>query len=549
MIKKTIFSFLFFLFFQLLIQDILAQKILIPFRVNNKWGLSDTSGSIVLTAQYDKVLVREKDNSGIIRQFYSDFYYVMKGEGIGVAGEKEIISPIYEKIDCVKNQIFIATNDNIPKLFTSKGNLLLPKGYTFVSCLFICSSTAALQDNHYLFDVVDVYKKHAVFYYNFKKPNLSKILFSNTKNIDVVESIVDKNQVLIKTNNVNNNALYYNIRLNNEDQCMHIINQSIDYNKVKKVRNELNNEDEIIYDNPIEAPYNDEILTDLKKSCKLEGGYVFLNETLNIEVSKSAEDKTHITKTFLIKVKLPKDFTDLKITPYLYSIGTASSNIVQSDSGKLFLKNYVTYKLNGKYYLLTGTKTIDFGFDSLEQTFYKHFAYSPDCFNFIFGILNNDKEMKYGLIDINGKVIIPAQYQKLDWLKDNILNCSNLNYGYDFIAKKNDKYSLIDYRNHIIQAPIFDTIYKVCGLEKSASFYVFKKDGYYGSMVKQNLSTFSTYGGPWYYVPLFTENPITNVLYLKDAESDQDYIILEIRNLNGELIGYANKNGKKYYTN
>jgi len=38
-------------------------------------------------------------------------------------------------------------------------------------------------------------------------------------------------------------------------------------------------------------------------------------------------------------------------------------------------------------------------------------------------------------------------------------------------------------------------------------------------------------------------------LYLKDAESDQDYIILEIRNLNGELIGYANKNGKKYYTN
>lgn len=121
------------------------------------------------------------------------------------------------------------------------------------------------------------------------------------------------------------------------------------------------------------------------------------------------------------------------------------------DSSIYFYNNYVAKaKLNGKDILINkyGEQMYDNLYDSLKGDFFQN---QIVC-----------KNGKYGVIDSNGKYILPMVYDNLDRTYNGRINGNDIR----FIIMLNNKYGIVDHTNNLLLPCIYDSIvddeYVIC---------------------------------------------------------------------------------------
>ena len=97
--------------------------------------------------------------------------------------------------------------------------------------------------------------------------------------------------------------------------------------------------------------------------------------------------------------------------------------------------------------------------------------------------------------------------------------------------------------------PVFyDSIYLKCGSLEASTYYVLKKDSLYSAFVPVNQQPYLNNDHRYIKVPLVLKQPVSDVLYLPGKiRNSSRYILLELRNEKGELMGYTNVKGFSYF--
>ena len=182
-------------------------------------------------------------------------------------------------------------------------------------------------------------------------------------------------------------------------------------------------------------------------------------------------------------------------------------------------------------------------FQSFNHNFKKPTSYFIGQNFFKVGLYDKkEKVMKFGVVNINQKAILPVQFQDVE-LGYNFHNFNDPNV---FLVKKNNLYGLTSETNEEILPVNFDFISKV---NSNETFLLLEKNKKYTAFVKY-------YNGNekiTEIIPSYFEYKIRQVVfknspkkfYPKNVVQAIDYLVLEDEN--GDIKGYANPDGTLYF--
>ncbi len=538
----------------LFINNLHTQSLLIPYRVANKWGLSDTLGKMVLPAQYDGVQfsLYKNDYSLFKSKKYNlpwNVFYVQKDQLIGIAGAQEIIKPKYAKITCIEQAYYLAlSNNDYVQIFTLKGKNILPKGYTYNRQIW--SSPGAEYtgyDSHFIFDVDDSLGMRCVYYYNRVNPALSGILISKCSDIDAKSSSASNDGMILQLSK--RDAYGYTYALVDYDvqlKRLRIVKKGPSLDDVREPQSNgygFGGDDGIGYGD-VPADRGDRMID---KAAAKNGSFMWKDGKLSIESFDQGYYKgRYMTLRTSVPVQLPDGISNVHVAYYKHSHSEPSYR-VQTDSGLFAIYNYVKFMQNRKQFLMLGVKPLAQGYDSIEQIFNPTMP-EGERYQFIVGNRNANNQLAFGLIDLNGKILIPLSYQKINWMNDQKPEGRRLYLDDYWVVKKAGKFGIIHSNNSNVFPIVYDSIYLKCGYLEASTFYVLKKDSLYSALVAINQQPYLYNDHRYKTVPLVLKYPPTDVLYLpRKGNESSEFKLIEIRNDKGDVVGYSSVNGFLYF--
>ena len=194
---KKIFAFLLFLTATI----VFSQEMLLPFRVGDKFGLSDINGKMKLDAKYDWLGV-EKGN---IFTFSAD-----NTSGV-ISGTREIISlPDNYSFSIVKDKFIIASmKKNEPGsrnkqetklLYNFKGQSLINEPMVYLKVAESFGGNSEDKNNIFLFRGLNPEKQETLYVYDADKQKITDKLLENSKRIEVIDKdFVTKQLFIVRT--------------------------------------------------------------------------------------------------------------------------------------------------------------------------------------------------------------------------------------------------------------------------------------------------------------------------------------------------------------
>ncbi len=547
-------SALMFLLCFLFINNLRTQSLLIPYRVANKWGLSDTLGKMVLPAHYDGVQfsLYKNDYSLFKAKKYNlpwNVFYVQKDQLIGIAGAQEIIKPQYAKITCIEQSYYLAfSNNDYAQIFTLKGKNILPKGYTYNRQIW--SSPGAEYsgyDSHFIFDVDDSLGMRCVYYYNRVNPALSGILISKCSDIDAKSSSASDDGMILQLSK--RDAYGYTYVLVDYDvqlKRLRIVKKGSSLDDVREQANSgygFGDGGDMGYgDVPVSIRERQ-----LDKAAAKKGSFMWKDGKLSIEsFDQGYYNGRYKTIRSSVPVQLPNGSSNIQVAYYKHSQSEPSYR-VQTDSGLYAIYNYVKFMQNGKQFLMLGINPLAQGYDSIEQIFNPTMP-EGERYQFIVGNRNEINQLAFGLMDINGEILIPLSYQKINWMNDQKPEGRRLYLDDYWVVKKAGKFGIIHSNNSIVFPIVYDSIFLNCGYLEASTFYVLKKDSLYSALVALNQQPYLNNDHRYKTVPLVLKYRPTDVLYLpKKGNKSSAFKLLELSNDKGEVMGYSSVNGLLYF--
>ena len=547
-------SALMFLLCFLFINNLRTQSLLIPYRVANKWGLSDTLGKMVLPAHYDGVQfsLYKNDYSLFKAKKYNlpwNVFYVQKDQLIGIAGAQEIIKPQYAKITCIEQSYYLAfSNNDYAQIFTLKGKNILPKGYTYNRQIW--SSPGAEYsgyDSHFIFDVDDSLGMRCVYYYNRVNPALSGILISKCSDIDAKSSSASDDGMILQLSK--RDAYGYTYVLVDYDvqlKRLRIVKKGSSLDDVREQANSgygFGDGGDMGYgDVPVSIRERQ-----LDKAAAKKGSFMWKDGKLSIEsFDQGYYNGRYKTIRSSVPVQLPNGSSNIQVAYYKHSQSEPSYR-VQTDSGLYAIYNYVKFMQNGKQFLMLGINPLAQGYDSIEQIFNPTMP-EGERYQFIVGNRNEINQLAFGLMDINGEILIPLSYQKINWMNDQKPEGRRLYLDDYWVVKKAGKFGIIHSNNSIVFPIVYDSIFLNCGYLEASTFYVLKKDSLYSALVALNQQPYLNNDHRYKRVPLVLKYRPTDVLYLpKKGNKSSAFKLLELSNDKGEVMGYSSVNGLLYF--
>jgi hypothetical protein len=522
--------------------------------VANKWGLSDTLGKMVLPAHYDGVQfsLYKNDYSLFKAKKYNlpwNVFYVQKDQLIGIAGAQEIIKPQYAKITCIEQSYYLAfSNNDYAQIFTLKGKNILPKGYTYNRQIW--SSPGAEYsgyDSHFIFDVDDSLGMRCVYYYNRVNPALSGILISKCSDIDAKSSSASDDGMILQLSK--RDAYGYTYVLVDYDvqlKRLRIVKKGSSLDDVREQANSgygFGDGGDMGYgDVPVSIRERQ-----LDKAAAKKGSFMWKDGKLSIEsFDQGYYNGRYKTIRSSVPVQLPNGSSNIQVAYYKHSQSEPSYR-VQTDSGLYAIYNYVKFMQNGKQFLMLGINPLAQGYDSIEQIFNPTMP-EGERYQFIVGNRNEINQLAFGLMDINGEILIPLSYQKINWMNDQKPEGRRLYLDDYWVVKKAGKFGIIHSNNSIVFPIVYDSIFLNCGYLEASTFYVLKKDSLYSALVALNQQPYLNNDHRYKTVPLVLKYRPTDVLYLpKKGNKSSAFKLLELSNDKGEVMGYSSVNGLLYF--
>jgi hypothetical protein len=283
------------------------------------------------------------------------------------------------------------------------------------------------------------------------------------------------------------------------------------------------------------------------KNAAKKGSFMWKDGKLSIEsFDQGYLNGRYKTIRTSVPVQLPNGASSVQVAYYKHSQSEPSYR-VQTDSGLYAIYNYVKFMQNGKQFLMLGINPLAQGYDSIEQIFNPTLP-EGERYQFIVGNRNASNQLAFGLIDLNGKILIPLSYQKINWKNDQKPEGRRLYLDDYWVVKQAGKFGIIHSNNSNVFPIVYDSIYLKCGYLEASTYYVLKKDSLYSALVAINQQPYLNNDHRYKMVPLVLKYPPTDVLYLpRKGNKASAFKLLELLNDKGDLIGYSSVNGFLYF--
>ena len=419
---------------------------LIRIEENNKFGYIDNDGTIITRCKYISgseyykgyAIVKNNNNlygvldgKGVLEVPFGNYYY------IGLFGNKYIASKI--------------TNNGLKQaLLDSKLNEVTKFKYDTISYA---------RNGMYLFirdDTMGILNKEGKEIYTFKVDEI------DDKNIDIEISNVTENLPLEERYakvKVNDSSTIINLSTGKEVYSytlsdINVLDNNVFY--INSKDDETNNTYIVIHDSEVKyktnkykrvkvEDYNSNIALGINSDTSID--YINL---LTQKVINSNENNNYYYSDGVVLEK-SHDFNSNKD---IYNI--ISSRKIEGTFrdyrpvDNLFKNNYLDIELHdGKYNYVnkTGNLVNDKSYDSVSS--YDNNGYA---------IVSNDD--KYGVIDKDGKEVIPLAYAKIEFLEEDFSSFLSKSYNKELFLYKdeNNNYGVINSKNKIIVEAAYDKI-------------------------------------------------------------------------------------------
>ena len=443
--KKTIHLFLLF------ISGIsFSQNILVPYRKGSLWGFADTLGKQVCEPKYDQVYFKNELRQFDEVDFPDNYFIIKKGIKTGVFSDKEIIPPQFEKIRCVDKSYF-ACSDQVKGIakywFALDGSSLLPKGYEVQSLIGKFDYDYAQNHSRYYCYIVKAENAtYGIYYFDTRAPKRSRFIIKDCYRIHYERDEATQEMELLIDLSINISKSHGHLRYDNKKEEIVLYYESAkEYSKRLEELQNSSYEESPGEEMMVEAPpvlAESDAYTSPKKNVErpiqmyMRGHFKLNSDTLKIEMVNGRSMRTGKTSMTEI-ITLPK-FAE-KIKPLNY-LGFGNFGVRKSDT--LFqYSNYVTFKLGDKKGLLVSHKATPFYADSILQI--KTEGYNETGYSFLFGQKNKAGKMLLGWMTAEGKEMIPAMYEDIQFKNSYV--SPEYNYASNkWIVKKSGKVGMIN---------------------------------------------------------------------------------------------------------
>lgn len=523
---KKIFAILLFLTASM----VFSQEMLVPFRIGDKFGLSDINGKMKLDAVYDDIDA-EKDN----------MFSFKKGASSGViSGGKEILSlPDHYKYDAIKDKFIITSikrNDpashrkfELKELYSFKGQKLIVESLSYLKVVESFGGTAEDKNNIFIFRGLSPDKAETLYVYDSSKQKVTDKLFANSKRINVVDKdfttkevfvavisqdgnqekyVLDLKGGKVKSSPANGRAFKGSARSNEKEIQVVEIKPGDDMDlDVTVAMPSISNEDLV----PTKIKYYNSSLTIENKSV--------------VVTYKSYYSGKELTAK---KVNLPENSTDIKAERWIQTFTG------QGKSHNSY--NYVTYSVDGKKGLfITDTIQIKPKYDVLTPVRFKHNG--STLFTIIVGNKDASGVVKYGIINDKEEILTPIIYDKIEYSLDEQYSAGqSVKTAKDYLlVKRNNLYGIINCKNkEILQVKYSDITVKSNSYMMT---YILRKDGKYG-IYKVEMERMTEFADAFF--PM----PVAGIIEDFAGVKGTSMIILE---KDDKFFCYARPDGFLYY--
>ncbi|MFD2909169.1 hypothetical protein ACFSX9_10515 [Flavobacterium ardleyense] len=489
-----------------------GQEMYVPYKIGNKYAISDYNGVLKTEAVYDSLDVNSNQNEilNFKRDTLSGLVYQLKEIVIG-----------NDYIDYYLKKEYILAKYNTKEyfpyhnFFNLYGKKMLSDSYYHLEFFKYCENC--------LFHIVKAQyyekgvKKYDLYIYNSKKQDLESISITNVDDVSVpyLSDFTSKIIKVTKANKIN----YYEIAKNQDKVVLQ------DASAKKK---ELNSQSMIIerstYNEDNEEVYHYSFHTYKFTAIKVKENKYFLETSMGRK-----KDTTEIS--------LSKKAKDLKIVDYKfdYYFGKKPTGVF----------NYLEYKINNNigYYFT----------DSIYMSPEKY--YSVAFFNsnlstkntisqsYIYGIKDKKtKKIKYGVNDLFGTEIIKPLYDriKINFTDNNSQQKLFKNIENYFIVYKDAKFGFLTTTGEEALPIKYDTYYKneYKSKQYDSKFSILRHGENYSIFNIYGLNNFQYSKYEFKYKPKF---------YISHFYDVKEHILFGLFNEANEFLGYANENGVYFF--
>lgn len=379
------------------INDVKSQDVLIPYRIGDNWGMSDTNRNIVITPQYDTILSEH---------YYAAGHYVAKaknGKWTVITKEKEVIPPILSEVRFNRNKDFIVDGGSIGSTTVGKSRDIY---YTLEGKKLFNDSIRQMRE--------------------IKNSNVFNVWFSNDSSMlfkmdslhrNIIDTIIyDKGQIITMANRL----YFYN------DGMKKAFNMSFDSSgkfslKSRPLKTVSDDETELMMDMPAERMPR-EIMPVLTVELN-DREYYFI---------KKRRTRYYNGNDTIKSGKIPsKNFSMSEFSEFLLSYSSYNNGKKDKETPN---EQFIVYKKKRRYGIITSDSILPPIFD--EVFGYKYLNFRRKFFKV-------RVKNKYGIINTRGKWLMECEYDSID------LNSSN---GKHFVVTKNKLkgvYTMDYYRGNV----------------------------------------------------------------------------------------------------
>lgn len=509
---------LFLLFFELFVT---AQNRYFPYRENESWGFCNEKAEVIEPAVFSNI-ERNWDS-------YDAYYIVNKANKKGVYFNSKLIIPAeYDKIKIEFKNIIIAEkkeNDTtIIQIFKSDGSLLIDKkiilyntyyGYDYKYSNFVIGFYLKTIDNKFSLVSID-----------FNNDNQIKYLISDVYSLEIDKKSTKQNVAVFKIKKTEK-SIEESVYLKKSENAITLLEITSEKDFFKNYSSDDNSSNtEVVEEVPFEVVSKTNIYRDYEiNQNKIEINYKNQNRYVKQNTKQEIVDFPFKARFTTQKLEYGGKEIISKDTTYLYP-----KVIVFKQKKKTGFFYKYPFQKGNLYDTLVHMKSVK-KYHNVRENFFKVGLYDK-----------KEKVLKFGVVDINQKVILPIQFQ------DVVLGYNFFNYNEPnvFLVKKDNLYGLISEKNEEVLPTNFDFISMV---NSNETFILVEKNKKYSALVKyyngndRKSEFLSTYFDYKIKQIVFKREP--QKFYPKNGIEAIDYLVLEDEN--GNIKGYANPNGTLYF--
>lgn len=512
-----------------------SQSGVVPFRIGNLWGFSDTLGIIIQKPKYDRIYFPIEANTFGNHNLPSDCFVVQRDGLRGLFNTSEMIPPRFEKFYFDQFQCIGIKKNNEREHFQTNGKPLFNKTVKIEKEL----GTHYLEQGFFIYFLVsNEDKTKSLVAFSSKKPGklivlaknieTAKALDNNTLQASFVVAFIGKEYEERLTFDVD--ATTGKIEPSNPKKPKKPKSYNIDTESI--LVEEYSSEPAYV---SIQEPYYDDVV--LSKES------VFCSFILNKDslcLQETLMDKRTGRKGFekVQNIQLPKGSTQVKLIPYL----TNNKQFV-GDTLRYF-RNYVQFKCNNKTGVICFNQLPPILFDTLEY-------FIDDQKNsgfFMVGNRNANDVLKLGIARDSGSFQIPMEYDRLTYNR-NSLREGNNNISHSSIwlqVLKEGKAGIIRANNTLVVPIQYDAVLEPTKAHHQYRSNIIKSGDLYGWLYVNTYK--NILAKPTIVEPFTSLLPYGLFILPKPPNTGiADFVLMRLIDAEGKIIGYADRNKRQYW--